>query len=164
MQTCARLCISRGWRGSIVPYLSALLRCFWRENTQKMHGLLWFSRSWGHIPCTSVLNMCVLQNLGSSLGPSLLWILCVCELLKWLWKAFKVCRCDLGVLLLINLRACSWKATVDNETLVLWLLLLKHSSKLSSLSILRKIVVKKLHEDGIKLFQVSVTDVIVSII
>lgn len=113
---------------------------FLRWKQRQWHGLLWLSRSCGHVPCTSLLNMCLFQKLGSSLGPSLLWTLCVFELLKWMWKAFGVCRCDLGVPLLINLIACSWRATVYNETLGLWLLLLKHHSEVSSLNIVRKMV------------------------
>lgn len=87
----------------------------------------------------------------------------VCELLKWIWKDFKVCRCDLEVLLLINLIACSWKAPAFIDTFI-WLLLFKYSSKYSNN--FRKMVVKKLYQDGIKPFQVYLTNfsVIVSIV
>lgn len=126
------------WINGSLPFCIAKMFLRWKQ--RQWHGLLCFSTSWGHVPCTSLLNTCLFQNLGSSLGPPLLWTPCVFELLKWMWKAFGVCRWDLGAPLLIYLIACSRKATVYNETSGLWLLLLKHHSEVSSFSIVRKTV------------------------
>lgn len=113
MQTWTKVYISKV--NSSLPF--SIVVVFLRGKHTDNHGMLWLGRSWGHIPCTSLLKRYMLWNLGSSsLELSLLWFLCMFKFLKWTWRDSKMCRCDWEVLLLINLIACSWKPAAFIKT------------------------------------------------
>lgn len=162
---CTRwLCMRKGWCESIVPYLSALPRCFWGENRDSGMDYCGSAETGDMCPAHLFWTCAYFKSLAAVLG-HLCFGPCVC-LNYWsgcerllgcvgvIWESLTD-KFD-SLLMKSNCLQWSFRFVAFAFEASLWSFIFKYCQKNGE--------VKKLHEDGIKPFKVSVTGVIVSII